>query len=105
MRWTGGTVRMIKTRGRKTRRISRTSGRRRCYSTEDEAVKAEMEKLNASITEEIRKVRQEKAAIGKLKIDLECRITELGETMSRLESRLEKLEEREKEREEAVGKG
>lgn len=73
--------------------------------TEDEAAKAEreaaMEKFKASIGEEIRKVRQEKAEIGKLKIDLECKITELGETLLRLESRLEKLEERERERDEA----
>lgn len=79
--------------------------RKRVTFTEEEAAKAAWEKekedLKASIADEVKKIRQEKAEIGKLKIDLECKIAELSETVAGLNLRLEKVEEREREREEA----
>lgn len=85
-----------------------TDWKKRVSFTEDEKAKAdreaakakEMENMKASISAELRKVKQERAEIGKAIIDFECKIAELNEIITRLDCRVEKLEELEREREE-----
>ena len=53
------------------------------------------------VMEEVRKLRQEKVGIEKLKIEVDSKIVELSERLESLEKLFKEFEEREREREEA----